>query len=181
MAVAASHAVAVRPAARMFSVVDPSCDYLESIGAADQGAMRGGVGWSRSALSVATFLDIVPIVVTVDLWTESPGATGSPEEDLLNESTLEVPGGTLAFPEAIEEPHRLGIDLPGGGGTYAVRLVGRNLHRIKRLFEETDLRFSQPESRREAAVNSLRGVESYQIQIWQVSGEPRWRAEDEED
>ena len=165
------HGMRVLPSYRIFALNDPTCDDLDNLHESGEEAIATkGVGWSANAVAVSTVLDLFALPVVLEVWPSFPPASLSEDRaDLVEESTLEIPGGSLAVGEALEERDRLGVDLPDGGGTYGVRVVGTGRRKVKDLLERLGSQSAE-----------LREIETYRIQLWQLSTEPRWDDQDDE-
>ncbi|WP_433343667.1 hypothetical protein [Micromonospora sp. CA-111912] len=70
------------------------------------------------------------------------------------------------------------MDLPGGPGTYGVRVCGYGRTRVRQLREKRVEPGGPGDTGPIGA--ALAGVERYRICLWQVSSEPHWEYDDED-
>jgi hypothetical protein len=159
---------------RLFGLHDPtseeSANYAEALSAASGQV----VGWSTNAFMVEAASDLAPFEVQVEVVPTVPPTESS--ADLLRDGRLELPGGQISIPGSIHENFQVGVSLPTGPGTYGVRVTGYGRRRVQELrdaVEDPAGILALPEA--------LVGVERYRISLWQISGEPRWPYDDEEE
>ena len=171
MPLVARHALTVYPVLRLFLIMDPTCDELSNNNTAFGEAVTGAYGWGPNCVLVNTVIDPGYVPVVVEVWDE-PAVRPDGEPGLLAESSLQLPGGYLHCLQALDEDTQRGFQLPDGGGTYGVRVVG--YHRDRSTGE-----FPRDPSSLDAS-NFPGSTEAYLFQVWQTSDEPRWD-EDEDD
>ncbi|MGK5677698.1 hypothetical protein [Actinoplanes sp. URMC 104] len=160
---------------RMFGVHDPTCAESDAA-VAVAAASREVVGWAPHAVMVEVVTDLVPIEVRIDVLGAAPAADD--DADLVRDGVLATPGGMISLPESVDETVRLGVELPAGPGTYAVRVCGYGRVRARRLWDEAtggDL------AEYEEMVRALAGTERYRLLLWHLSPEPRWTGDDEDE
>ncbi|MEU7908998.1 hypothetical protein [Actinoplanes sp. NPDC049118] len=121
--------------------------------------------------------DLVRMQVQVEVFDEAPATDDA--ADLLRDGQLEMPGGVLSVLYSVDETFQRGVELPAGPGTYGVRVCGYGRTRA-RLLREQGAGPGGPEDI-DAIAEALAGVERYQISLWQVSPEPRWEDDDEDE
>jgi hypothetical protein len=152
---------------RQFGLHDPTCEESENIGTAITGASGRMVGWATNALMVNVVYDLVHLSVRVEVLDGEP-----PHDDTadgIEEGQLALPGGVVGILYAMAAEWRLGVTLPSGAGTYAVRVLGYGRERARRIWNDR------------GAPEEFEGVESYRIQLWRLSPEPSWVSDDDDD
>jgi hypothetical protein len=171
----------VHPSYRMFALVDLTTDNSEalspSINAAIRAARDGrfGVGWAAGAVSIVTVHDVAPVTVELYLW---DGRPDSEPAEAADESDLPVPGGRISVDGSADEALLRGADLPGGGGTYRVRVTGHRRAEASGLYQRAIAEPDEDAASRLFA--ALAGVETYRFHFWQVSTTPRWEDDDDD-
>ncbi|WP_320067661.1 hypothetical protein [Micromonospora sp. RTGN7] len=135
------------------------------------------VGWAANAVMVDVATDLVRIDVQIEVFDEAPAVDDS--ADLLRDGQLEVPGGLISVLYSVDELFQRGVDLPAGPGTYGVRVCGYGRIGARQLREEGENPGGRADT--DAIVEALAGVERYRICLWQVSAEPRWEYDDEDE
>jgi hypothetical protein len=162
---------------RMFGFHDPTCEESENFATAVSAASREVIGWAANAAMVEVVSDLVRIDVQVEVFDEEPAAADA--ADLVRDGRLEMPGGLISVPQSVDDVFQRGVDLPAGPGTYGVRVVGYGRTRARQLREE-GVGTGGPADI-DAIVEALAGVERYRICLWQVSSEPHWEDDDEDE
>jgi hypothetical protein len=148
----------VYPVLRLFDLRDPTCDEQENEQAAFGEATSGAFGWGPNGLMVNTEVDPGRVWVDLEVWDAQAPAPGDAE--LTAESSIALPGGRLHSLQALEERIQLGVELPSGPGTYRARV----------LAYRRGVRAPEPNEP---------GGETYRLQLWQVSAQPRWDEDDD--
>lgn len=159
---------------RMFGLHDPTCAERENFAVAIAGASADLVGWAANALMIEVVSDVVSIAVGVEVSAEAPASDAS--ADLIRDGRLALPGGFVSVPQSVDDGWQRGVELPGGPGTYGVRICGYGRFAARKIWsQDRDIDDVDGSS----AARALSGVEHYRICLWQVSPEPRW-SDDEE-
>ena len=156
---------------------DPTCEESQNVETALLASQREVVGWAPNAAMVQVMTDLVSTAVSVEVLDGPPDRDDT--ADLTRDGQLEMPGGVLSIPKSDDENFRVGMELPAGPGTYGVRVYGYGGARAKQVRDEA------PGRGLPGGMDSLRaaltGVERYRISLWQLSSEPRWDDEDDDD
>lgn len=160
---------------RMFGFHDPTCEEIDNFSTAQSGASARDVGWAPNALMVQLIYDLVNISVQVEVYEGDPSNDGS--ADLLHQGRLALPGGTVSIPQSLDEEWQRGVALPAGAGTYDVHIFGYGRERAKALREQ---QMTAPADQ-PVAGEAFDGVESYRIRLRQISPEPGWPDDEDDD
>jgi hypothetical protein len=142
----------------LFTFYDPACDEPADLGPATSGAIADGVGWAESAVAVRTTPNVRWVTVEVTVASQAPPIDDEP----LAAGALELPTGRWCVDRAVEARYRLGVELPAGAGSYAVRLLTRHRDEVRR---RRDAAFAADRVDT-AAIETLRGLETYQFHLW---------------
>lgn len=160
---------------RMFGLHDPTCEDSE-IAAAIAAVGRDVVGWAPHAAMIEVVTDLAPVEVRIDVLDAAP--TTDDDADLIRDGELAVPGGMISLPKSVDETLQLGVELPAGPGTYAVRVCGYGRVRARQIWDEAT---SGDPAEYEEMVRALAGTERYRLIVWHLSPEPRWTDDDEDE
>ncbi|GAA3913804.1 hypothetical protein [Actinoplanes auranticolor] len=160
------------PAYRIFTVSDPTCDELSNFETAFSDLGSGLFGWGPNAIVVNTLIDPGVATVMVEVWSEPASVEGAPSA--VAESSLALPGGRLGCLQALEDDVQIGLSLPAGPGTYGVRMAAYNRGVVARY---DSVRSSDSGATSERPFPGT--FESYRMQLWHLSDEPRWEDDEE--